>query len=301
MITPELASLRTLVHERLDGDELARGALAKLLDPGAHSVDLGWSLRHHRDGAVRDRVELDFREGVDRLLALYALLEIGCYARALPEPMPPDVSAQALDVLTPSAVRLYYEEHYPVVLVRRFRSRISSGNAQQWVDERSAARARELYPVFLEIDRQVADDDDAQTFLWMLDDMRWHGVGLPDLIKTCRNPARFGEALAGADGAHPRVASGARGLVEYLAFAVRFDDLLRSSASVGALTEHFWLYYAYWLSHIGRRLKKHLDEILRVVGEWPLESRTGDTAELRAVIQRLITGPRAYGAPSARL
>lgn len=290
-----LANLETLVWERLDQDALAKVALQRVVetDP-ARGVSLAALLRHHGERPVRTRRELDLREGLDRVLALYALLEIGSFARTVPDPLPGDVRSPALHVITNKSVITFYEDHYPIELVTRFRERLLD-EQNRTVSDADAEAALMLYRSFLDIDRQVARDPDVQTFQWMLDDMWWDGVGLPDLRRVCRSPARFGAALAGDTRIPLRVRMGTRGLLEYFEFAVRFDDLLRRASAVAGLCECFWLYYSYWFRHLGRKFRQRVDQILSTFEKWSFENgQSPDVAELREVMQRLLAGPVAY-------
>ena len=290
----ESATLDVLVFERLTNDPLAEEALATLLREKNKQMDLNVLLRDHAQKKIDDPKELELREGVDRVLALYSLIEIGLYARAIPSKLPQKLASPALDVLTPEPLARYYEKHYPLQLVTRFRNRLRSKDAA-FVSDADQSQASRLYATFLDIDRNIADDEDVQTLQWMLDDMWWKGVGFPDLVEVCRQPRGFALALAGEKGVPKPVVQAARGLLEYLDFITRFDELLARAAPVGNLTEYLWLYYAYWFKQIGDKFSERLTSVFTTVGGWPMPGgRTPDMSLLAAAVGRLTSGPQAY-------
>lgn len=295
MIDVERANIEALIYNRVERDPLAKEGLETLLGTANKGISRRGLLRHHREGAVKGK-ELELREGIDRLLSLYSLLEIGAYVGSVPTPLPPEVVGPALDVLTPEVTRRYYEEHYPLKLVSRFAARLRGKNADA-VSDRHAEQARAVYHSLLDVDRSIVDDEDVQTFLWMLDDMQWGDIGLSTLLECSRDPKRYGDVLAGHE-VQDYLAKAARGFLDFLEFAEKLDTLLRRAAEFENLAEQCWLHYEYWLRLLGA-WRDWVNAMIDSLGQWRLgddaaDRSPPDVAPLKAVMARLWTGPEAY-------
>jgi hypothetical protein len=289
MISPETVleiNLRDLRRRYLDGDPLAAQAAALLDSPprGAAEINVEWLLRHHGQQEVNTRRELDLREGMDRLLAFYARVELACLCGYVPSPLPADLTRAATTHLSNWHVRTYYEKHYPLLLPKLLRLRLKSPRPS--ANLTPGSNARRLFLSFLELNDSIEDDDDISVFLWLLDDMSWGFTSLEDLNGVVADPKQFGKCLARESG-DSILDRAANGLRKYFVFCVGLNQLLGQAGGIPVIASAFWHYHSYWFGRIDKKLDERFADFIRRLKQWPgMDDSALDTVEvaLRALM-----------------
>jgi hypothetical protein len=284
-MTSQEANLAQITKRYRDDDELVSAARALLNRPPRNDFErnLEQRLRNHFEREVTLSKEIELREGVDRLLSFYSILEIAIVGGLISPTLPEHISREAESHLGNRHVRRYYERHYPLLLPQllHLRGRAHGIAPIDGHDRRAFA----AFSSFLDTSDGLCEPD-ARRFLGMLDDFWWKRIGLPDLVSVLRSPERTARHLGG-EGAAVLV-SATVGFGSFLQFATRLDRLLQRTRTWSPLlASAFWHHHAYWFVQLKSRLSWSFEEILKAIRAWP-DSKPGDVQPFDEVIRRLL-------------
>ena len=261
-------------------------------------------LRDHRDRAVTSAREIRARDAFDHLLSYYSLMEIACLIGYVSPDLGAHFRQKAKADLSEQAVRVYYEEHYPLLLPRFFRERVS-GEKQRTI--RVGPEELALFPLFLDINAKLEKDPNVETFLWFLDDGHWGDYNIESLIAVTRQPQEFLKRLASEQKQleRDRLDMAVDGLRTFLGFCREFDALLLSCTDFPQFQSALWHYHAYWFHHVRDKVGDRLGQMFTGFASWgndmpraahaaeiddlaeTLEEAQQDIIELRSAIARL--------------
>lgn len=273
----------------------ARSALDHLEQARRGHLDLDTLLRNHVDDGkgITDELEVTQRDEFDDLLHYFAVLEIACLLGVVPRNLPQEIVSRARAVLKNRAVRRYYRTHYKLLLPELFRRRVSGSGLR--ITRPKAAVTSASLAAFLDIAALVEQNEDVETFLWMLDD-GWYGdVGLADLVDHLRDARKLGRSLVTK---RPTPLDRAvRGFGRYITFCCTLDALLQRVERWPELQSAFWHYHAYWFEFLRTKTGSALDQMVAALSTSSGEEGSGalaHVAQVRGVIFRLTDGH--YGA-----
>jgi hypothetical protein len=217
-------------------------------------ADLIHLLRHHSEDGVEGR-ETYLRDEIDYLLSYYGILEIASLIGFVPN-IPGEAQRKLLGVLTNPALRVYYEENYPLVLPQLLSRRLS-GNLSLHEDVGRDGLTRFMHFIILTKTMDI-DDDDVETFLWFLDDGDRDDYDWDDLMRALDQPRVFTNALATSPRQRDPRDHAINGFRKFLIFCTQFNSLLAASLHYRLMTAEMYAHHAYWFvslrDKVGRRV-----------------------------------------------
>jgi hypothetical protein len=251
-------------------------------------------LRDHHDEEVAGK-EVKQRDAFDETLELYSLMEVASIASYVPKRFPDDYKKRALDALSNTAVRVYYETHYPLFLPRLHRERLEG----RWNASEEGPELPAYFISFSELSR-VIDDDDVEVFLWMLEDGSIDGTSLRDLLAIVKDPERFGAAMmkgspqknhqgdfwsevtSEAALRNPKkfvrqfepdedltyAERSVRGFQRFLFFCRDLDRLLCAASEYPLTQSAMWHFHSYWFDEMSDDLKPYLEQAIEGFAQW---------------------------------
>jgi hypothetical protein len=269
----EAQNLADLAQMYRDAPRTAKAR--QLLDDiaaGRSKRDLAHLLRHHDDEAISDR-ETWWRDAFDYLLEYYSLLEIASLIRYVPDPLPPAELDAALKNLSHPAIKQYYERHYPLMLPRLLRARLTG----KWQAVESGDRhlAHELFARFLGILNHLTEDEEIEVFQWFLDGGTRGDHDIDDTIKILRNPRETFQTLQSRPKRGDHARKSVHGAQKFLGFCAELDQLLADADKTPLFRSAMWTFHSYWFDRIedsiAGRLEKMLDGFLKWGSEQPAQ------------------------------
>ncbi|NOT30713.1 MAG: hypothetical protein HOP15_09735, partial [Planctomycetes bacterium] len=201
-------------------------------------------------------------------------------------------------------VREYYESSYvlalPVALLRRLEGKpfAAAGSLE---DAGS-------FPDFLDITHPIENDDDLESFLWLLDggarydedEEGW--VDIDSARDVFADQERFLEVVGSRSRAP--LASSVRGFGKFVEFCRSLDRMLRRRELPLLLRAYYWHYHEYWFGQLAHHLKREvrigIDAFAAWKGQeaWTRRRYEADRRQTMAAIARLTSG--RYGAALTR-
>jgi len=252
-----------LTHEFLERrDAPARTAFDYFAK--ASDAAVARTLLDHRHEAIDATVTINRRESFDQLLSYYSLLELAFQQRLI-DGLPNALANQARRHLSHTAVRAYYEVHYPLVLPQLLARRLVGVPFMPSLQSFEAERLSR-YWAFQDMTRILNDPraapgewTDAEAFLWLLDDgVTEDGYILEDLINAFADEDRVSVALLGAD--DDWLQACIRGLYNFLSFASEIDPFLNGQDAISASA--YWHFHGYWFALMGSHLSRTIERAL---------------------------------------
>lgn len=251
---------------------------------GGNAHKLGRLLRSHFEEEVGPRSAAE-RYCVDCLLEYYSLLEIGIASGVFPTAVPQEITASA-EVLHVPAVRRYYERHYPLLLPRMFRERIS-GNPLLAPEANSSTRAR--FISFLNLCSALEDEDTGYFLDFLedgaLDEGNGNWVGMEDLIALLAKPERLAKRLLVSPDKQGYLDASVQGLLRFLQFCIELDELLAGMEDTPALQSAFWHHHGYWFGLFSNAVSSALFNALDAFRSWVPETTNKTDAKRRKKIE----------------
>src|ERR1700733_1768826 len=208
-------------------------------------------LRWHGSVAISNPAEIRKRKSFDCLLNFHSIVEIGLYAGYLPDPLPDDLRATALNHRSHPAVSNFYERNYPQFLPYLLRRRL---NGEITSTASSDANAGRLFVDFLNLTTAYSRDANIRTFEWLLDGGSRGGIGLKNLITLLGDPEELARVLLEPRRYELDLNGATRGFYGFLAFCADLRDVLDRAREFFLLRAAMWHYYAYWFEIIGARV-----------------------------------------------
>lgn len=248
-----LAQLQTQCEKDYPFVAEARAALRDS-SVGSRLAALRHLLRDHEVESVQGE-EIRRREGIDRLLYFFGLVELGIWTGDLPTTLPDDFAIDTLRVLSNPAVKTYYEVHYALALPGLLRRRLEGAPAVSAASQSSAG----CFGMFLELSQPLYRDRDLDAFFWLLDDGTYGDIGLADMTKVLGERHRFLQAVSTKPQNRSYDEAAAVGFSKFLAFSVNFHSLMRRTEALPMLRAGFWYAHAYWFGKLSEKLRLELD------------------------------------------
>ncbi len=257
--------------------------------------NLGRLLRHHEDESVGDKNEIELRDGFDRLLEFYGVLEIALTGHYVNEKSMADRWKRLGLVLAHPELKAYYTRTYPLPLPKALRKRAeritapaitpsthsevrfmgySSGESTFLFERRSLSslpvsispsQRRQHFALvfdFIALDQTLFRQLSKGTFLKLLDRFVLEGFDLDSFIEMMSNQAKV---LRLAHQSATRGNVRARAIREFgvfLEFCFALHELLYRAREYKSLAIAIRGQYSYWFDAIGYDLGKNLKKIL---------------------------------------
>src|SRR5262249_21401592 len=153
--------------------------------------------------------------------------------RELPDPLPPDLAAEAREHVSHKAVRRYYEVNYPLLLPQLFLLRLEGRNDAHQRGDRE--KRSDVFEEFLRLVRPSNGDDDVEQFQWYLEYGVRGGYCSDNTLAVIRDQKRFKKRFNKPVGKRDDLDMSLRGFSKFLDFCLQFDALLRQSADLPLL------------------------------------------------------------------
>jgi len=218
---------------------------------------LGNLLRSHLLKGINNK-ETEFRSRLDGLLAYYSYLELLYMTGAIKTPGARREEL-ATKVLNIPVVKRYYERLYPLTLPGALRLRLAN-KAVLNVPNFDVAS------VLISQGYELANDD-VEMFLDLVDEYTFDDVGLDDLFSAMSSPVRFARLLVRPPDDDDVLASGARGMIQFLRFSTDFDELLASIPDQ-RLRSAIWHLHGYWYELTGGTIYGALSTLIERLRDW---------------------------------
>lgn len=271
----ELFNLDSLTRNHFTKTTAVRAA--RVLEKGAEGrtrVNLKSLLRHHGERSVVSPRELRLRSAFDELLGFYSLVEVGCIAGYLPNPLPEEFARAAEKYLSRDEVRKYYEENYPVLLPRLLRKRLAGVNRLR---ETNTGRSIPLFFQFIENNSMIENENVGQ-FLWFLEDGRTQGYSIGDTLDALGKPKQFARCLMQAPSERDALDKSLLGFGRFVQFCRHFDSLLQAAHDLPLLQSAMWHFHAYWFHHLEIDFGKSMKDAVRQFEQWDRPKAARETA-----------------------
>jgi hypothetical protein len=244
-------------------------------------------LRDHQTRDVEDQREVRLRDGFDSLLSFYSLMELACLLGYVDDRFDDEFAVRARQDLTQPQVREYYEVHYPLLLPTMFRERLDGRRREIGTRDDEAT----AFPLFLDLNSKLENDEGVDTFLWFLDDGSWGGYDIEDLLDVTKRPEDFLRRLGRPPGARAnRLDLAIDGLRTFLGFCHDLDALLSSYPDNRLLQSALWHHHAYWFQHVRQQVGSRISAAIRGLASWDEGVAHRDAEALQAAVQRLTSG-----------
>jgi hypothetical protein len=289
MTVPHRADLE-MIHETFYGKSARRGKKMILkFDLDGAGDKARWLLRHHRERKIKNR-ETWLRDDIDYLLSYYSILEIAITAGVVAFHPDDPLFEAALQCLDYPPLRSYYKKHYPLMLPDRLlsRKRASVGETLKYRSRNAteAIRQKQLLSAFLPLTADFENDDDLESFLWILDGGvrgNWDYGRLEKILKRPKEAAALLMKSGGSNGRHV-----IRGMIKFIEFAVSLDKILDEAKDFPNLQEEMYLYYSYWFA-------SSEDLVERILGLMAsLDAVGGDVEVPKASLRKLRERAKAF-------
>ena len=242
----------------------AERVLRTELGGGRSGVVLKNLLRHHAERAIVSPKEIGLRNAFDQLLAYYSLVEVGCIAAYLADPLPQAFAEKARRYLTRTEVRKYYEQNYPLLLPQLLLKRLDGSLKLR---ETNTERSIPLYFQFLEVNAMIENENVSQ-FLWFLEDGTTEGYAIDDTLEALSEPKQFAKCLMQSPSSRDALDMSVIGFGRFIQFCRHMDSLLRACEGLALLQSAMWHYHAYWFKHMEVDFGKALAEAVAQVSSW---------------------------------
>jgi hypothetical protein len=245
-------------------------------------IALAALLRDHRERMIEARGEIDLRDAFDELLAYYSLIEIAMRAGVvsrLPEPLTKEVRS----LLQHSSVRPFYESYYPLVLPQLLLRRLmqKTGAPGSAENDRLPVFYKFLDVSTLIDDGTLAEDGDAETFFWLLDDGKTaDGYSVEDFLEVTKRPRDLFVRMQRQDDDQDWLDVSLHGFKKFLTFCVSFDAFL-ARVQEPSLQSAYWHYHGYWFGQLQAELGTSVLMALNNFTAW----KPGEQATVRSVSQ----------------
>jgi hypothetical protein len=291
----QLLNLRELTVQYRDHNKRASDAARMLDERQGDEAYLKELLRDHLVYGIYDQDELYLRDAVDELLSFYSLIEIACLMSFVPPELPGEFAKRAMVHLTQPALRVYYENYYPLLLPRQLRRRLNGEHRlteQPWEDGPS------IFMQLLNINDAVQRDEHVDRFLEFLDD--YYGkYSWIDLRLLISDPHKFFHHMAIEPKDQTPLDHGLHGFRKFLLFCYQFDEFLEQLDRLPLFQSAAWHYHAYWFDLLRNKMGDLLNAAIeQCTGLAKLSEADEDQGtanyginRLRQVIGRLIDSP----------
>lgn len=267
-------------------DKAPQRAIA-ILKKGDKERKLKTLLRDHRKDDVDDQQEISKRDDVDELLSYYSILEIGAIAGFVPPQPTREDSEDAEWVLNNKHVRRFYEEFYPLRLPVLHRYRL----AGEWGHTEESARAGELFVGFLQANAVIANDDDVNSFLALLDDFTDGEFCEEKLVEALDDLPAMIKRLAASDSDQDALSSALAGMMKFFQFCPTLLRVLDSASEMPILRAAMWHYHSYWFTELqdglGNSLRRFQRGALKAA-KTAEDDEVDEVEQLKAHLQELV-------------
>ena len=298
-------NLADLMHLYLHQSRAARAA--ELLGPIQEhqgSIQSSHLLRNHTVEPIILDDEIHDRDAFDFLVVFYSIIEIASMIRYVPDPLPQDFIETSRRHLSEPAVRHYYEDFYPTLLPKLLLRRLNQDLALYEDLPTDPTPAYHLFSEFLGLVNRQHNNEALETFLWFLDDGTLDGYGIEDTFAVLRKPEKFVERLLRRPAKQNALDLSLRGLQDFIAFCLDFDDLLQRCDRYLLLQSAQWHYFSYWFESISEKVGPRVTEAVQSFSSWTERDNTAHllqtkqhvnsyVQEVEMVLGRLLSG--AYG------
>jgi hypothetical protein len=241
--------------------------LLRRVQSGSSRRNLYNLLRHHDEESISDG-DTWLRDDFDYLIAFFSMVEVARLARFVPPRLPPAHMRLTRYVLAHDAVRIYYEDNYPLFLPQaHLLFAQGSGVAP---DADVAQEGPRLFGRFFALSQPIETADALETFLWFLDGGERDNTDIDDVLDVLHRRRDFLEYASDRpedyeDGELSALAKAVQGFVEFLRFIPQFVALLNEAEPFPLLQSAFWHYHGYWVQqldvHVGTNIRLALDEL----------------------------------------
>ena len=242
-------------------------------DGSGRAWDLRRLLRHHLDDPIELDLEVERRDAVDHLLAMYSSVEIAAIAGLVQPRLDKPFCKTAISFLSNPYVRRYYWKSYPLVLPGMLLTRLTrraGGFPKEHADCQS------LFMEFMRINGALETDPEIDMLLWFLDDGSDGSHDWSDAVGILRRPERLIASMLLSRKKRDAAQMAACGVPKYLSFCMAFDNLLSRSQRYPIFQAAMWHYHAYWFRIIRGDVRERMMTSLAALRSWenlPLSAR----------------------------
>jgi hypothetical protein len=238
-----------------------------LLDNGASGKrpdSLTFLLRDHRTRPLYQE-EVRLRNGFNKLLSFYSIIEIACLIEFVPNPLPEQFQNIALTHLEQEGLKNYYELYYPLLLPRLLRERLK-GNYDLRTPVNTVGVSQFLQ--FLELSKMLEGSEQVETFLVLLDEAAGSPDSVVELMSVLANPERFKERIEHPPGEQDELDKALHGFFSFLTFCCEFEGLIQRCSKFPLLQSAIWHHQAYWFDVNRERVSDVLVSATDCLREW---------------------------------
>ncbi len=198
-------------------------------------------LRHHDDGEVYLKKELDFRYETDYLIKFYSLLQIAMIAGYIPPKLPEDLRQEIIMILGNPAVKKYYSKHYPLLLPQLI-LKVAIKNKRQVVSG-EASIFRELLLL------DYKEDDEVEAFLFLLDGFNYSGKGINEFNKLLSSKNTIKALLKSPRKDETLFEKAFWGFIKHNDYMQQYESLLQK-CDKEMFRSAVWHYRGYWFKNM---------------------------------------------------
>jgi hypothetical protein len=242
-VSIENARLTDLVHRYKTETRASLGYLklkkSFMLDEIDDGISLSDFFRHYYEPVLDNEKKATLKKEIDALMRFYGLLEIASIIQYVPDELPEKLKEEILQILDHGAVRTFYMDDHPLMLVQYLYNRITSPKERE--NEYDAEIVFPLFYEFLSINNRLEQDEELQQFLELfIDENLQESLGLIlDFIiqdfKGEKEPQPLGQS--------PRFHD-VQGYFKFLDFITSLHNLLVKTEPLQEIHSAFFLYHA---------------------------------------------------------
>jgi len=246
----------------------------RLTDP-----ELKELLRDHNKKPIETTKEVSFRDDIDFLIGYYSILMTGILCNYIKPEFSENLLLESRSLLDNKWVKKYYQKYYPLELPDMFRKIFLDSNGFKNNQERDLERNKAtdvLFERFLMAYRSRIEDNDIDTFLFILDDGYYYddefdmGVDIDKLWKTLGSSKKLKE-LQKEQNSSSILYSAIWGFAKFVTYLEEYAIILHELNNDTLSQSAIWHLEAYWFKQmkdkLGKALNKGLNNVLTVLNE----------------------------------
>lgn len=234
------------------------------------SRKLAWLLRNHMDNRIESNEEVYFRDDMDFLLGYYSVVSCGLFSGYLSPALSDKIITEAKEVLDDPTVRLFYERFYPLILPQLLNLYINDLDRQDFFlqYEKESDKTDLIYESLLQLYRARIEDEDVNSFLFLLDDGGYqepksrHIIDLNYLVNIMGDPAQL-SSIQFKKGKLELLPGLILGFSKFINYLNEYAKILRSTSNVPYVQSVFWQLDSYWFEKLHGKLGDVLSDALK--------------------------------------
>lgn len=270
---------------------------AQELCGGLSDTQLAHLLRHHEQEAISDLREIERRATFDYALQAYGLLTVAVISGYVPADLGEEPRGRIARFLGREAVRVYYEQHYPILLPSLLRLH-ASGAALLLQEEGEFSWG--CFQWLARFSTRFEKDTNLETFVNLLDGFVYGELGIDAFLNGLQKPTEALSGITKPPDQLTRRECAVLGMLRFLTFCRELAPALASMKEAPLTQSACWFYYAYWFKGFAEDVGSRAEQCLSILEHWIKTSADMSAAaalegerivaDTRLAIQALVDG-----------